>query len=125
MTKYKWAVVIVFTLIIGGSFAQRYGSRSTRVDRRGVPDWQPDPAFEHDVFTFVRIEYDSGSDYWGGGRRGGRVLASVDPVQGDTGDPRGDRSWRLAARIDARRHPASGDRPGELAERAEGALAPQ
>jgi hypothetical protein len=74
MTRYKWAVVIVFTLIIGGSFAQRYSSRNTRVDRRGVPDWQPDPAFEHDVFTFVRIEYDSGSDYWGGGggRRGGR-----------------------------------------------------
>jgi hypothetical protein len=71
MTRYKWAVVIVFTLIIGGSFAQRYSSRNTRVDRRGVPDWQPDPAFEHDVFTFVRIEYDSGGGYRGGRSRGG------------------------------------------------------
>ncbi len=37
-------------------------------DRAGVPDWKVDPAFRHDVFTFVRIEYDS---YRYGGRRGG------------------------------------------------------
>jgi hypothetical protein len=73
MIRFKWAVVIAFALILGAGFAQRYGP-SSRVDRRGVPDWQPDPAFEHDVFTFVRIQYDSGSGYWGGGggRRGGR-----------------------------------------------------
>jgi hypothetical protein len=74
MIRFKWAVVIAFALILGAGFAQRSG-RSSRVDRRGVPDWQPDPAFEHDVFTFVRIEYDSGSGHWGGGggrRRGGR-----------------------------------------------------
>src|ERR1700752_3065217 len=28
-------------------------------DRNGVPDWQVDPNFKNDVFTFVRIEYDS------------------------------------------------------------------
>ena len=72
MTRFKWAVVIILTLILGASFAQR-GTRGSRVDRRGVPDWQVAPAFEHDVFTFVRIEYDSGGGYWdGGGRRGGR-----------------------------------------------------
>ena len=41
-------------------------------DRAGVPDWKVDPNFKNDVFTFVRIEYDS---YRGGyGRRGGRWL---------------------------------------------------
>jgi len=28
-------------------------------NRNGVPLWDVDPAFKHDVFTFVRIEYDS------------------------------------------------------------------
>ena len=71
MTRFKWAVVIVVTLVLGATFAQRR-SRSGRVARQGVPDWQPDPAFEHDVFTFVRIEYDSGGGDWGGGGGWGR-----------------------------------------------------
>jgi len=37
-------------------------------DRAGVPNWKVDEHFKNDVFTFVRIEYDS---YGGGGRRGG------------------------------------------------------
>jgi hypothetical protein len=59
-------MVIVLTLIIGGTLAQRF-TRDQRVDRRGVPDWQLDPAFDQDVFTFVRIEYDSGGGFRGGG----------------------------------------------------------
>jgi hypothetical protein len=39
-------------------------------DRAGVPDWKVDERFKHDVFTFVRVEYDDGA-YGGGGRRGG------------------------------------------------------
>ncbi len=35
-------------------------------DRAGVPNWKVDDEFKRDVFTFVRIEYDSG---WGGGGR--------------------------------------------------------
>ena len=35
-------------------------------DRNGVPDWDKDQEFKHDVFTFVRVEYTSGY-----GRRGG------------------------------------------------------
>ncbi len=35
-------------------------------DRKGVPNWDKDQEFKHDVFTFVRVEY---SD-WGGGWRG-------------------------------------------------------
>ena len=43
-------------------------------ERRGVPDWKLDPRFKSDVFTFVRVEYDSGGGRggFGGGRRGGR-----------------------------------------------------
>ena len=36
--------------------------------RNGVPDWEIDNEFKDDVFTFVRIRYDS---YGGYGRRGG------------------------------------------------------
>jgi hypothetical protein len=56
-------------------FAARQPGRQPRgpaqlpADRAGVPDWQVDPNFKNDVFTFVRIEYDS---YRGGGYgRGG------------------------------------------------------
>jgi hypothetical protein len=42
-----------------------YGDRFDLSDRRGVPDWEVDPEFKSDVFTFVRVR-------WGGwGRRGG------------------------------------------------------
>lgn len=36
-------------------------------DRAGVPNWELDKKFKHDVFTFVRIEYSSWSDgyRWG------------------------------------------------------------
>jgi hypothetical protein len=34
-------------------------------DRAGVPNWRVDERFKNDVFTFVRVEYDS---HWGGGR---------------------------------------------------------
>ena len=37
-------------------------------DRAGVPDWKVDEKFKKDVFTFVRVQYDS---YRGFGRRGG------------------------------------------------------
>ena len=37
-------------------------------DRAGVPDWKVDPHFKDDVFTFVRVQYDSGGRGWG--RRG-------------------------------------------------------
>jgi len=39
-------------------------------DRAGVPDWAQDERFPSDVFTFVRVEYDS--SYGGGGGGGGR-----------------------------------------------------
>lgn len=32
--------------------------------RNGVPTWERDEAFKHDVFTFVRIQYSSWGDRW-------------------------------------------------------------
>ncbi|MEX0936235.1 MAG: DUF4159 domain-containing protein [Pirellulales bacterium] len=41
-------------------------------DRRGVPEWENNEQFKHDVFTFVRVRYNSGGRYGRGwGRRGG------------------------------------------------------
>ena len=52
---------------------QRYGGRRNRgdgitevTDRRGVPDWEVDPNFKSDVFTFVRVRYQSWGRYGGG-----------------------------------------------------------
>jgi hypothetical protein len=50
--------------------------RSEPVDRNGVPEWKNDEQFKSDVFTFVRIQYDS----FGGGRgRGGGNWATDFP----------------------------------------------
>ena len=43
-------------------------------DRAGVPDWKVDEQFKKDVFTFVRIEYDS---FGGRGGFGGGGSAAV------------------------------------------------
>ena len=71
------ALVCVLTVVAGVSLAQQfqqfrqYGRRPNSgvipEDRKGVPTWKVDEAFKKDVFTFVRIEYDSF-----GGRGGGR-----------------------------------------------------
>ncbi|NLH42904.1 MAG: DUF4159 domain-containing protein [Planctomycetes bacterium] len=66
MTRTRLAILVaVLGLAVTGTLAQRYYNR---IDRRDVPDWQVDPEFSRDVFTFVRIQYSSGY----GGRRGGR-----------------------------------------------------
>ena len=72
------AALLAVTCLVGIVLAQQrgYGRRGYRggnvpselTDRRGVPDWEVDPAFKSDVFTFVRIRYNS----WGG--RGGGWL---------------------------------------------------
>jgi hypothetical protein len=56
------------------AFAQRGGERPSRGGRRQAvsrdeyPMWTIDDDFKHDVFTFVRIQYDG---YGGRGRGGG------------------------------------------------------
>lgn len=76
MTGTRLFLGLLVVLAVGGTlvFAQRYYDR--RDARAGVPDWELDKEFVHDVFTFVRIEYSSGygSGPYGprGGGRGGR-----------------------------------------------------
>ena len=54
----------------GGGYGGGGGYSRDLGDRNGVPDWEVDPAFKKDLFTFVRIRYSSygGRGY---GRRGG------------------------------------------------------
>jgi hypothetical protein len=65
------AIPVLLAIASGVAMAQ-YGRRggmmpqTSQDPRRGVPNWNLDERFKHDVFTFVRIEYDSG----GGGMRG-------------------------------------------------------
>ncbi len=76
-------VIPVVLAIVGGlavaqygrGYGRRWGGRipgQMPADRAGVPNWKVDERFKHDVFTFVRVEYDSGGGYGGGpwdGRR--------------------------------------------------------
>ena len=84
--RFKWSLIAVGLLVAGAVLAQdyqrrssgydrsgyqRYGGRSRSSDNRnGVPLWEKSEEFEHDVFTFVRIQYDSYGGGWG--RRGGK-----------------------------------------------------
>jgi hypothetical protein len=60
------AAAVVLVAAAGLVLAQR-GSRPRPIaeDRRGVANWEVDPRFEKDVFTFVRIEYDTRGRRWG------------------------------------------------------------
>jgi hypothetical protein len=58
-------------LLLGGVAAAQRGRwwrDGIETGRGGVPDWEIDENFKNDVFTFVRIKYDS---YGGRGRGGG------------------------------------------------------
>ena len=69
----KRALVIAILCALGVSVlvAQRRGRYRepavTQIDRGGVPVWEVDKQFSKDVFTFVRIKYESSGYYgWGG-----------------------------------------------------------
>ncbi|EMI56367.1 DUF4159 domain-containing protein [Rhodopirellula sallentina] len=73
-SRLVWAAVL-FLVILGmigsGVVAQRgrwWRGDGITTDRNGVPDWEVDEQFPGDLFTFVRIKYDS---YGGRGRGGG------------------------------------------------------
>jgi Domain of unknown function (DUF4159) len=79
MKRRRLSLVALLSLLIiasGVSLGQRFGRRSRSGilpdDRAGVPNWTVNEQFKNDVFTFVRIEYDSGGGRgwggWGGGR---------------------------------------------------------
>jgi uncharacterized protein DUF4159 len=53
------ALVIVAVCLMQVGHAQRRNPGIMPSDRNGVPTWDVDPAFKEDVFTFVRIKYNS------------------------------------------------------------------
>lgn len=65
------AIPLVLLVVAGGvTLGQEWWGRRSPPgiipsDRAGVPDWEVDSRFARDVFTFVRVEYDS---YGGRGR---------------------------------------------------------
>jgi hypothetical protein len=72
MIRCRSFITVVCLIVFVASaiaLAQRGGRRGRGrpifdpTDRRGVPSWEVDPQFKSDVFTFVRIQYDS----WGRG----------------------------------------------------------
>ncbi len=83
------AVVPALTVIVGAALAQTFGPRGRAPsggvleDRRGVPDWKVDEHFSKDVFTFVRVEYDSFGRRFGGGDAGAmfRTVGLEQPPQ--------------------------------------------
>jgi Domain of unknown function (DUF4159) len=83
---------VLLCAVAGLVMAQRgrsrgYGGRGFRgqpldgsyPSRMGVPEWENDPEFKKDVFTFARIIYRSA--YWGGG--GGRERWATDAPASD------------------------------------------
>jgi len=57
------SIVLTTALLASMTAGQRQNSQPNSSfhasDRNGVPDWQVDPDFKDDVFTFVRIRYNS------------------------------------------------------------------
>jgi hypothetical protein len=77
MRKSWWLIAVLIaglgaTLTLAQRFSGRFPNRGYSggpPDRQGLPTWQVDKEFQHDVFTFVRIRY---SGYGGRGfARGG------------------------------------------------------
>ncbi len=69
--KFRTKLGLIFLLAVVTAtvvMAQRWRRQSSD-EREGVPVWTNEPGFEKDVFTFARIQYDSG---WGRGRGYGR-----------------------------------------------------
>lgn len=63
-----WALVFVVLASIGSVSAQRWRDRFDEDDSPTPPpenQWKNPRGFEHDVFTFARVIYDSGSDDYG------------------------------------------------------------
>jgi len=71
----RWVAIPVCLALAAGAALGQYRGRRPRpsqglpADRSGVPAWKVEERFKSDVFTFVRVEYDSHRGYgrWGGG----------------------------------------------------------
>ncbi len=62
MKKARFLWLAAFGLLIGG-FCPGQPTTLAPSGRNGVPTWKVDPAFADDVFTFVRIRYNSSRGY--------------------------------------------------------------
>ena len=71
MTARRGVILALVVAAVAASVgvAQYRGGRYRyrAFDRAGVPEWENDPEFADDVFTFVRIRYQSGMRGWRGG----------------------------------------------------------
>jgi len=73
-SRRKWMIVVSLCAITATVvLAQRRGGfRGFSGGRGEVPEWSNEPGFEKDVFTFTRVQYDSGYGRgWGRGGGGG------------------------------------------------------
>ncbi len=68
--RMPWILSLLIVMTLSGVvLAQRgWGRRQTTIDgeRNGVPNWEVNKAFPGDLFTFVRVRYDSYGRYGGG-----------------------------------------------------------
>ncbi len=70
-------LIAALVTIVSAALAQPFGrqgrppSDGIPDDRGGVPDWKVDEHYNKDIFTFVRVEYDSYGGRYGGGDAGG------------------------------------------------------
>jgi hypothetical protein len=56
----RWAAPLSILLLAGYGWTQnRPGSTIPSHSRSGIPEWHVDSNFEHDVFTFARVRYQS------------------------------------------------------------------
>lgn len=63
--------VVLTSIALAQDYQRRFGGRRSYDQRKGVPLWEKSQDFSDDVFTFVRIAYDShnGRYGWRGGGR--------------------------------------------------------
>jgi len=72
--RYCWwggfgIVVVLMTSIAMAQRGRWWPNGGIETGRHGVPDWEIDPDFKGDVFTFVRIKYESRGERGGGNWR--------------------------------------------------------
>ena len=61
-------ILVLVTLSLAQRGRRRYRGDRDRYGRNGVPQWEIDKDFRHDVFTFARLRYDSAYRRGGGWR---------------------------------------------------------
>ena len=67
------ATLLIVAVAAAVGLAQRRGRYIHPGDRNGVPEWQNEPEFAKDVFTFVRVRYQS----WGAAGPGRPIIRTA------------------------------------------------